>query len=88
MIKLAFWPGDDSVLKLFGELAPRDGSPLSAAAPAGVQAVPRSDGSLFVINTSSQPAAIGLARPVSDLVSGKRLEGAVQLKPYEVLWLE
>jgi len=88
VIKLAFWPSDDSVLKLFGELVPQDGSPLSAAAPAGVQAVPRSDRSLFVINTSPKPAVISLARPVSDLVSGKKLDGGVQLKPYEVLWLE
>jgi beta-galactosidase len=86
-IKLAFWPSDDSVLKLFRSLAPTRGSLLSSAVPAGVQAVPRTDNSLFVINTSARPAAIGLARPVTDLISGRKLDGSVQLKAYGVLWL-
>ncbi|MGH9611945.1 MAG: Beta-galactosidase C-terminal domain, partial [Bryobacteraceae bacterium] len=69
-------------------LAPPDESPLAAAVPPEVQAVPRTDGSLFVINTSARPATIRLARSASDLISERKLDGAVQLKPYEVLWLE
>jgi hypothetical protein len=88
VIKLAFWPADDSVLKLFRGLVSMDGNPLGAAVPAGVEAVPRTDNSLFVINTSSRPAAIQLARPVLDRISGRRLEGSAQMKGYGVLWLE
>jgi len=88
VIKLAFWPSDDSILRLFGELAPREESFLAAAVPPEVQAVPRTDGSLFVINTSARPATIRLARSASDLISGRKLDGAVLLKGYEVLWLE
>ena len=88
VIKLAFWPADDSVLKLFRGLVSMDGNPLSAAVPAGVEAVPRTDNSLFVINTSSRPAAIQLSRPVLDRISGRRLEGSAQMKGYGVLWLE
>lgn len=86
-VKLAFWPKDDSALRLFRELA---GSPglLPDAAPEGFQAVPRSDGSLFVINTTPRAGTVRLARPASDRFSGRALRGELELKPFEVLWLE
>jgi beta-galactosidase len=88
VIKLAFWPRDDSLLQLFDELAPVDQGFLADAVPPGVQAVPRSDGSLFVTNTSPRAARIRLARRASDLVSGGALEGSIELRAYGVLWLE
>jgi beta-galactosidase GanA len=88
VIKLAFWPGDDSVLKLFRDLDPAADRLLESAAPAGVQAVPRTDKSLFILNTSSQPAAIRLAREATDRLSGRKLDGEVQMKGFEVFWLE
>ena len=88
VIKLAFWPKDDSVLRLFRQLVPTDGNLLGAPAPSGVQAVPRSDGSLFVINTTPRPVSIQLTRSASDRISGRTLEGTAGMKGYEVLWLE
>ena len=88
VIKLAFWPGDDSVLKLFRDLDPAADSLLESAAPAGVQAVPHTDKSLFILNTSSQPAAIRLTRTATDRISGRKLDGQVEMKGFEVLWLE
>lgn len=87
VIKLAFWPADDSLLKLFQQLAPTPGSVLGAPVPAGVQAVPRTDESLFVINTSARPATVSLVRSSSDVISGKRVARTVQLAGYQVLWL-
>jgi beta-galactosidase len=88
VVKLAFWPKDDSVARLFRDLDPAADALLASIAPPGVQAVPRSDRSLFVINTSQRPAAIRLSRPAVDRISGRKLEGEVALKGYEVLWLK
>jgi hypothetical protein len=88
VIKLAFWPKDDSVLRLFRDLLPKQGGWLADFAPAGFQAVPRSDGSLFVINTTPRPGSIGLTRAGSDRITGRRLDTSTEMKPYEVLWLE
>jgi len=88
VIKLAFWPQDDSVLRLLRELLPAGGNLLAAAVPQGLQAVPRTDGSLFVINTTSRSAEIRLARRALDRISRRSVEDRVAMKPYEVLWLE
>ncbi len=88
VIKLAFWPSDDSVLKLFRALNPAADGLLAEGAPAGVQAVPRKDKSMFVLNTSSKPASIRLTRTAVDRLSGRKLDGRVDMKGYEVFWLE
>jgi beta-galactosidase len=87
VVKLAFWPGGDSIVRLFRALLPPGGL-LAEAAPAGVQAIPRTDGSLFVVNTSPRAASVRLTRSGSDRLSGRRLDRAVEMKPYEVLWVE
>lgn len=87
-IKLAFWPGDDSLARLVRSLIPDGAALLAAVAPAGVQAVPRTDASLFIINTASTSATVRLARPAADRLSGRRVQGDTVLKGYEVLWLE
>lgn len=87
-IKLAFWPADDSLARLLRSLVPDERALLAAAAPPGVQAVPRADASLFVINTGSKEASIRLSRAAADRLSGRRVQGEVRLKGYEVLWLE
>lgn len=87
-IKLAFWPNDDSVLRLFRDLIPANGVLLAEAAPRGVQAVPRTDRSLFVINTTPRSVAIRLAGPAKDRITGRSIVQHHELKPFEVLWLE
>jgi beta-galactosidase len=88
VIKLAFWPKDNSVLALIRQLAPSRDSILATEVPAGVQAVPRSDGSLFIINTSRTVTSVRLRRSVSDVISGAKLAGTVTVRKFEVLWLE
>jgi len=87
-IKLAFWPKDDSVAQLFRSLVPAAGDLLAAAAPRGVQAVPRTDGSLFVVNTRPEPVEVRLSRPAADRITGRKLAGAARMKAYEALWIE
>ena len=87
-VKLAFWPNDDSIVRLFRQLAPATGGLLAGPCPAGFQAVPRSDGSLFVINTTPRAGVVQFVRGVSERISGRKMSGAVELKPYEVLWVE
>jgi len=88
VIKLGFWPSDDSILKLFRELNPVADALLATGAPAGIQAVPHKDKSMFVLNTSSKPASIRLSRAAVDRLSGRKLDGQVDVKGYEVFWLE
>lgn len=86
--KLAFWPKDDSVARLIREIMHDPKCPLAATAPPGVQAVPRTDGSMFMINTTSNPLRVELSRAVSDRISGRKLDGVTQMKGYEILWVE
>lgn len=87
-IKMAFWPKDDSVARLFRLLVPDEGDLLAAPAPQGVQAVPRTDGSLFIINTGSAAASVRLRRPAVDRLGGRKAGAELSLAPYEVLWVE
>ncbi len=87
-IKLAFWPSDDSAAQLFRSLVPEGRCLLAGTAPREVQAVPRSDGSLFVVNTSSDAKEVKFTHPVTDRISGRKLDTTSRLPGYEVLWVE
>ena len=86
--KVAFWPKDDSILHLLRQLLPDSTGPFASPLPPGVQAVPREDNSLFVINTSQKPADLQLTHSVADVLSGSKLTGNVHLRGFDVLWLE
>ena len=88
VVKLGFWPGDDSLMSLVRHFVPEPEGILNAPVPAGVLAVPRLDNSLFVVNTTSQEMAMVLRRPAQDRLSAARLSGKTLLKPFQVLWLE
>ncbi|MEW5974278.1 MAG: beta-galactosidase [Acidobacteriota bacterium] len=88
VVRMAFWPADDSFLRLIRMMVTDASSLLAAPVPAGVLAVPRSDGSLFVVNTSGRPGELRLARRVRDRLSARKLPAQVRLSPYQVLWLE
>jgi len=86
-VKLGFWPGDDSLMALIRHYIPDPEGLLSAPVPAGVLAVPRTDNSMFIVNTTSQEMAIGLRRAAQDRLSAATLSGKALLKPFQVLWL-
>jgi len=87
VVKLGFWPGDDSLLRLIGQIVPDHGGFLAAPAPQGVVAVPHADNSLFVVNTTGQEMQLHLARSGSDRLSGTTVTGNARLQPYQVWWL-
>jgi len=87
VVKLGFWPGDDSFLHMIEQLVPDSGSFFGAPAPQGVVAVPHTDNSLFVVNTTGQEMPIQLARSAADRLSGANVAGKSSLKPYQVWWL-
>jgi beta-galactosidase GanA len=88
VVKLGFWPGDDSFLRLIRQLVPHSPSLLEAPLPAGGLAVPHLDDSLFIVNTTRQEMPVQLSRGATDRLSEKALNGTTKLGPFQVLWLE
>ncbi len=88
VVKLGFWPGDDSFLRLIRQLVPPSQSLLEAPLPAGGLAVPHLDDSLFIVNTTRQEMPVQLSRGAKDRLSEKALNGTTKLDPFQVLWLE
>ncbi len=87
VVKLGFWPDDDSFLRLIRQLLPDIRSLLAAPVPAGVLAVPHTDDSLFIVNTTRQTMPVQLARGSKDRISGGTLSGTARLDPFQVVWL-
>jgi beta-galactosidase GanA len=87
VVNLGFWPGDDSLLRLIKQLTPDTESFLAGPVPPGVVAVPHTDNSLFVVNTTGQEMPVHLARSGSDRLSGTSVTGNAKLPPYQVWWL-
>ena len=87
VVKLGFWPRDDSLLRLINHLVPESRSFLAGPAPQGIVAVPHSDNSLFVVNTTGHEIPVRLARSGADRLSAAKVTGDVKLQPYQVLWL-
>jgi beta-galactosidase GanA len=88
VVKLGFWPGDDSFLRLIQQLVPQSQSMLEAPLPTGGLAVPHLDNSLFLVNTTRQEIPVQLSRGAKDRFSEKALNGTTKLDPFQVLWLE
>ncbi len=88
VIKLGFWPADDSLLTLVGHASPLMHPLLAAPLPDGVLAAPRSDQSLFVINATSQPKTCAFRSAATDRIAQRTVSANKSLDPYETLWLE
>jgi beta-galactosidase len=88
VIKLAFWPADDSFLTLIRSSCPSIRNLLSDPVPDGVLAVPRTDGSLWVMNVTSRPQGCSLHSASTDRITQRMIPAHTTLKAYETLWLE
>jgi len=88
VVKLAFWPGDDSILRLVRQMIPDGSDFLSTPLPAGALAVPHMDNSMFIVNTTGKEMAIELSKAASDRFSDTHMSGRTRLKPFQVVWLE
>jgi hypothetical protein len=76
------------LLRLIWQLISDGGDFLSAPIPAGVLAVPHTDNSMFIVNTTGKEMVIELSRGAADRLSDTQLSGKAQLKPFQVLWLD
>lgn len=85
---VAFWPGDDTLLRLYSHLLGGAGAPLKSGAPKGVLAVPRADGSMFLVNTGEKASTIQLTRPATNRISGEKFPAQLSLGTYGAVWLE
>ncbi len=88
VLKLAFWPANNHFNALINQLTQNFNPYLKESLPEGVQAVPRTDSSFFIINTLSSGVKLSLAKKMTDRITGTKRESSLDLKPYEVLWLE
>jgi beta-galactosidase len=87
VIKLAFWPNDDSFVSLIQKMLP-DASGLRNPTPSGVLAVPRTDNSLFIINTTNKEHTVEVKKGGTDRLSRKQIAARFALQPYDVFWAE
>ncbi len=87
VLKLGFWPADDSLVELLHTWL--GGSRvLNGPAPPGVLVAPRTDGSHFVVNMTPQQVVVVADRPTVDRLQGARFDAGVELGPFSVLWPE
>jgi beta-galactosidase len=88
VIKLAFWPSDDSFLDLLQQVIPSPVNFLNPPTPEGVLAVPRTDNSLFIMNVTGREQRLELSKRATDRFTGQPVNERTLLRGYEVLWLE
>jgi beta-galactosidase len=88
VLKLAFWPQDDSFLMLLERLLITPNEILAGALPEGVLGIPRTDGSTFVVNVIGKQHELHLKTICTDRISSGMVKTLHALSPYQVLWLE
>jgi hypothetical protein len=86
--KFAFWPSNNNFAQFLKGIALEANPCLKLTLPEGVQAVPRTDKSFFIINTLSKKINISIAKKMSDRITGLGRDVNFELKPYEIIWLE
>jgi beta-galactosidase len=86
--KFAFWPSDNNFTQFIQVIAQDANLYLKQSFPEGVQAVPRTDKSFFIINTLNKKINVSLAKTMTDRITGIQRKNNFELKPYEIVWLE
>jgi hypothetical protein len=61
--------------------------PFGSIVPLGVQAAPRTDGSVFIVNTNSKPVSLHLKTRAHDRLSGRNVGRRTMLRAFQTLWL-
>ena len=87
VVKLGFWPEDDSLVRLIAHLAPAHSSFFVDALPRGLIAIPHMDNSMFVVNAMGREVELKLARQAVDRLSGATVDVSAKLQPFQVWWL-
>lgn len=94
IILLGTMPSGDDFARLAIDACTAAGIAPSTSASPNVLVVPRvarNDASqvqgLMIVEMANQPGQLTLPQPVTDLLTGRRLEGSVPVKPYEAMVL-
>jgi len=88
VIKLGFWAWDNGIPSLIRQLGHIRHDVFESPVPNGVQAVPRTDKSMFLVNTTNTSQTIKFTKSMTDLLTGKEISGEHSMQAFEVLWLE
>jgi beta-galactosidase len=88
VFKLAFWPEGRQLPHLISTLCAVRNPFFNQVLPPALHAVPRTDGSIFLANTSGKSVTLKLIKAGVDRLTGKRLTNALTLAPYQLVWLE
>ena len=88
VLKLAYRPQKEELISIIRQFSKLGDSRISLPLPNDVRSVPRTDGSIFIFNTSSSVNEITLLKSCKDRISGKNFSGKITMSPYQMLWLE
>ncbi len=89
VIKLGFFPSDKSAESLIQEITKGiQNTFLENILDENVQAIPRTDSSTIILNTSSKSIPVKLKKGATDRITQRKLEKEMVMNPYEILWLE
>lgn len=88
VLKFAFWPDKNQFSQLIGQIYTGIDKYISKPVDEGIQTIPRTDNSIFIINTSGIARTVSLVRPMKDRITEKEFEKEFELQPYAILWLE
>lgn len=89
IFKLGFFPEEDFTMllkKMMPQISTR--KYFTDVLDKNIQAVPRSDGSVFIVNTSGATLRLPLRIAVKDRLSNATVNVETPIKPYQVLWIE
>ncbi|WP_428937316.1 beta-galactosidase [Fontivita pretiosa] len=87
VIRIGCWPSDEAICRLLHELGIGHGL-LTSPLPPDVRAVPRTDGSLWLLNYAPQPQRLRLKAPVRDRLTARTMDADLLLAGHELLWIE
>jgi len=87
-LKLGYCPEQEDYVKIVEKFCGISNDMIQLPLPVEIKSVPRSDKSLFVINTSSRKIEIVMKKEVKERISDKKISGKISIEPYEVLWME
>jgi beta-galactosidase GanA len=87
-LKLGYCPEQEDYIKIIRQFCSIDNEKIQLPLPIEIKSVPRTDNSLFLINTSGKITDVQFKKQVKDRISGKTMNGKISLAPYEVCWIE
>lgn len=83
-----FWPDMNSLFNIVKRLIDDNDISVHELSPESIHLIPRTDNSIFLINTSHRTCEVKVKHAFRDRLSGKSLTGTYTIEPFAVHWLE